>query len=47
MPVRRFLFFTTHEILRVYAFVSLTWIIMGISLRVSREADRLSPFPRL
>ncbi|AHG10104.1 inorganic polyphosphate/ATP-NAD kinase [Escherichia albertii TW07627] len=43
MPLRRFLFFTTHEFLRVFfAFISLTSLIMGISFRVSREALTLS-----
>ncbi|VEC81526.1 Predicted sugar kinase [Raoultella ornithinolytica] len=45
LPVRRFLFFTTHEFLRVFfAFISLTSLIMGIRFRVSREAVRLSSF---
>ncbi|ABE08402.1 hypothetical protein EAOG_04453 [Escherichia coli R527] len=43
LPLRRFLFFTTHEFLRVFfAFISLTSLIMGISFRVSREALTLS-----
>ncbi|EZJ18934.1 putative inorganic polyphosphate/ATP-NAD kinase [Escherichia coli 1-182-04_S4_C3] len=43
LPLRRFLFFTTHEFLRVFfAFTSLTSLIMGISFRVSREALTLS-----
>ncbi|ATG04111.1 inorganic polyphosphate kinase [Lelliottia amnigena] len=44
MPLRRFLFFTTHEFLRVFsAFISLTSLIMGISFRDSREQSTLSP----
>ncbi|OPX50617.1 inorganic polyphosphate kinase [Citrobacter braakii] len=43
MPLRRFLFFTTHEFLRVFfAFISLTWLIMGIRFRDSREVLTLS-----
>ncbi|POP41802.1 inorganic polyphosphate kinase [Superficieibacter electus] len=43
MPLRRFLFFTTHEFLRVFfAFISLTSLIMGIGFPVSREALTLS-----
>ncbi|WP_442493031.1 hypothetical protein, partial [Escherichia coli] len=39
LPLRLFLFFTPHEFLRVFfSFLSLPSLLLGVNVRVSREA---------